>query len=62
MRFLTGVLLVLIGYYIFKAVWRLYKVVQSDSQSRRQVSKKKDIADDFGEKLEVEDALWRDLP
>ena len=62
MRFLTGVLLILIGYYVFKAVWRLYKVVQSDGPSRRQVPKKKDLSDDFGEKIEVEDASWRDLP
>ncbi|MCY4225015.1 MAG: hypothetical protein OXF06_09280 [Bacteroidetes bacterium] len=62
MRFLTGVLLVLIAYYVFKAVWRLYKVVQSDGQGRRPVPKKKEMSDDYGEKLEVKDASWRDLP
>ncbi|MCY4169996.1 MAG: hypothetical protein OXF08_00135 [Bacteroidetes bacterium] len=62
MNFIIGVLLTLIGYYVLKALWRLYKVVESDRPNRtNQVKPKRRFSDELGKDLKVEDARWRDL-
>ncbi len=60
MNFIVVALLVLIGYYVLRAFWSLYKVVQSD-RPQRQIPKKSRYSDEFGKDLKVEDARWRDI-
>ncbi len=63
MSFGVGVLLALIGYFVLKAGWRIYKVVEIDRPDRDDgPSPEQTYRDEFGEEYEVEDARWRDLP
>jgi len=62
MNFIVGVLLALIGYYVLKALWRLYKVVESDQTNQGRVPQKKQFSDEFGKDQKIENARWRDVP
>lgn len=62
MNFGVGILLVVIGYFIVKAVWRIYRAVGVDRPDRSKKPLEQTYRDEFGEEQEVEDARWRDLP
>ena len=61
MNLLTGVLLAAIGYYLLRAVWRLFKAVEADKPTSRPPQAKSSL-DSEEEFFEVEDARWQDLP
>jgi len=52
----------LIGYFILKAGWRLYKIAEADQSRRDSKPKRPMFLDDFGREQDVENARWRDLP
>ncbi|MCY4159175.1 MAG: hypothetical protein OXE92_00790 [Bacteroidetes bacterium] len=58
----TAILLTLIGYFILKAGWRLYRVVEADQPKRDSKPKRPSFIDDFGREQNIENARWRDLP
>ena len=62
MRFGVAVLLTLIGYFVVKAVWRLYRAIREDRPNSVGKSKQSPFLDKFGRKQEIEDVRWRDLP
>ena len=62
MSFGTGILLALIGYFVLKAVLRLYRAMDADRPKQSRVSDQKFYLDKFGRKHDIEDTRWRDLP
>ncbi len=62
MSFVAVILLGVIGYFIARAVWRIYKVVGVDRPDRDDEPLEQTYRDEFGEEHEVENARWRDLP
>ena len=62
MSLAVGILLALIGYFILKAVWRIYKIVGMGQPKQDLKPGRPSFRDEFGEEQEVEDARWRDLP
>ena len=61
MNLLTGILVAAIGYFLLRAVWRLFKAVEADRPSPRPPQAKSSLEseEDF---FEIEDAHWQDLP
>ena len=62
MNFGVGILLAMIGYFIARAVWRIYRIVGVDRPDRGKKPLEQTYRDEFGEEQEVENARWRDLP
>ncbi len=62
MSLAVGGFLVLIGYFILRAVWRIYKVVGMGHPKQDVKPRRPSFQDEFGEEQEIEDARWRDLP
>jgi len=62
MSLIVWTLLMLIGYFILKAGWRLYKIAEADQSRRDSKPKRPMFLDDFGREQDVENARWRDLP
>ena len=61
MNLLTGILLAAIGYFLLRAVWRLFKAVEVDRPTPKPPRAKSSLEpeDEF---FEIEDARWQDLP
>lgn len=61
MNFLTGILLAAIGYFLLRAVWRLFKAVEADRPSPKP-PRDTSYLESEEEFFEIEDARWHDLP
>ncbi len=61
MNLLSGILLATIGYFLLRAVWRLFKAVEADRPAPKppRPPSSGEFEDEFDE---IEDARWRDLP
>ena len=61
MNLLSGVLFAAIGYFLLRAVWRLFKAVGADRPSPKppRATSSLEPEDEF---FEIEDARWQDLP
>lgn len=61
MNLLTGILAAAIGYFLLRAVWRLFKAVEADRPSPKppRATSSLESEEDF---FEIEDAHWQDLP
>ena len=61
MKLLSGILLTAIGYFLLRAVWRLFKAVEADRPTRK--PPRATSSREFEEEIsDIEDARWHDLP
>ncbi len=59
----VGILLTLIGYFIVRAGWRLYRAIEVDRPNKiKRRPRRQTIQDEFDEEYGTEDVHWRDLP
>lgn len=61
MKLLSSILLAVIGYFLLKAVWRLFKAVEADRPTQKppRATSSPEIEE---ENFDIEDARWHDLP
>lgn len=61
MNLLSGILFAAIGYFLLRAVWRLFKAVEADRPTPKPPRAPSPLESEE-EFLEIEDAHWQDLP